>query len=164
MDPEEEAARIPDELGEVVFVGALAVNHYAKFRSTKDIDFAMAGPLDEANLSGLGYRKKGGSGGSWYGPREVQVDIYTRDVRRIPVSWILKNAVPVIVGRKKINVISLEGLLLAKLRAGRSQDVADLRHLMANRGQAVRWRVMKEIATDLETAELGRLADALVSR
>jgi hypothetical protein len=135
MNLEQEAVRITHELGDVVFIGALAVNHYTKFRTTKDIDLAMAGPLDEAKLDGLGYTKKEGPSSSWYTPRGVQVDIYTRDVGKIPVNWIPKTAVSVKVGRDRIKVFSLEGLIVSKHRAGRSQDVADLRQLMAGRSQ-----------------------------
>lgn len=160
MSLDKEAVRITGELGKVVFVGALAVNHYTEFRATRDIDLAMAGPLDEKKLIGLGYMKKEGSASSWYSPRGVQVDIYTRDVGRVPVDWILKASVVVKVGRKHIEVISLEGLIIAKHRAGRSQDVDDLRQLMASRSKDIRWEVMGELGTSIEVAELREVARA----
>jgi hypothetical protein len=163
MNLEQEAVRITHELGDVVFVGALAVNRYVRFRQTKDIDLAMAGPLDESKLGRLGYARKGGPSNSWYTPREVQVDIYTRDVGRIPVDWILRTAVSFSVGSNRIRAFSLEGLMVSKLRAGRSQDVADLRHLAARRGREIRWGVVGEIATKLELDELRNIAEALGS-
>ncbi len=152
---------ITEELGRVVFVGALAVNHYARFRRTKDIDLVMAGPLSESRLSALGYRKRQGSGKSWYTPRGIQADFYTRDVGGMPVDWILKTSVPVKVGKKEIRVICLEGLILAKHRAGRSQDVADLRQLIERRGGSIKWELMNQIGTDLEIAELRKVVEAL---
>src|SRR5207302_9936298 len=93
---EQEAIKITDELGRVVFVGALAVNHYSDYRTTKDIDLAMAGPLDEQKLVHLGYARWSDSKEtSWLSPRGIKVDFYTRDVGRIPVTWILDHAVQV---------------------------------------------------------------------
>lgn len=72
----------------------------------------------------------------------------------------MKTSVPAKVGKKAIRVISLEGLVLAKLRAGRSQDIADLQQLMANCGNEIRWEMVGEVATELETTELRRIAKA----
>lgn len=150
-----------EELGKVAFIGALAVNHYARFRESKDIDLAIAGPLEEKRLSRLGYRKREGSRSSWYTPRGVQADFYTKDVGGIPVVWILETAEPARVGKKEIRVIALEGLIVAKHRAGRTQDIADLRELLSDRGQDVKWGLMNQIATPLEVTELRQIARAL---
>ena len=158
---DQEALRVTEELGEVVFVGALAVNHYARFRESRDIDLATAGPLDEEKMRGLGYRKREGSRSSWYTPRGVQADFYTKDVGGVPVGWIMKTATVVRVGRGVIRVMSLEGLVVAKHRAGRSQDVADLRRLMAEKGLSIDWKLMSEVATELEISELKQVARAL---
>ena len=157
---EKEAVKITEELGKVAFVGAFAVNHYVEFRATRDIDLVVGGQLDEGRLRELGYTKREGSRNSWYTPRGIQADFYTRDVGRIPVEWVLDNAVPVRVGKKKISIISLEGLIIAKHRAGRSQDVADLRRLVANRAKDIDWDVMSELGTDLEIEELRQVARA----
>lgn len=161
MNLEQEAVRITEELGAAVFIGALAVNHYTKFRETRDIDLVVAGPLDERRLEGLGYRRREESRSSWYTPRGIQADFYTKDVGRIPVEWIVRTSVPVSIGKKEIRVISLEGLVLAKHRAGRSQDVADLQQLMASCGKAISWGKVAEIASELEVAELKQVARAL---
>ena len=163
MNLEQEAVRITEELGRVAFVGALAVNHYVRFRETKDIDLAIAGPLDEERLSSLGYRKREGPRSSWYTPRGVQADFYTKDVGAIPVEWVIGTSEPAKVGKKEIRVIALEGLVVAKHRAGRTQDIADLRQLMANRGQIIRWELMTQIATSLEITELRQIARALAT-
>ena len=159
---EQEAVKIADELGRVVFIGAIAVNHYSNYRTTKDIDLAMAGPLDEQILVHLGYARWSDSKEtSWLSPRGIKVDFYTRDVGRIPVTWILDHAVQVKLGKKEINVIRLEGLMLAKHRAGRTTDIADLRQLMTRRGGNIDWNLMSEIAEPLEIAELRKISKAL---
>src|SRR2546428_6818765 len=79
-------------------------------------------------------------------PRGIKVDFYTRDVGGIPVPWILKNAVQLRLGEKEIRVICLEGLILAKHRAGRTTDVADLRQLMIHRGGTIVWDLMVKVA------------------
>ena len=161
MNLEHEAVRITEELGDVVFVGALAVNHYTRSRGTMDVDLVVAGPLDEKLLKALGYRKREASRSSWYTPRGIQADFYTKDVGRIDVNWIVETSVPVKLGKKGIRVICLEGLVLAKHRAGRSQDVADLQQLIADRGKDIRWGTLGEVATELEVKELKQIAKGL---
>ena len=160
---EQEAVKIADELGRVVFIGAIAVNHYSNYRTTRDIDLAIASPLDEQKLVRLGYTRWSESKGtSWLSPRGIKVDFYTRDVGRIPVTWILDHAVQVKLGKnKEIRVICLEGLVLAKHRAGRTTDIADLRQLLTHRGGSIDWNLMAEIAEALEIAELQKVSRAL---
>ena len=159
---EQEAVKITDELGRVVFIGALAVNHYSNYRTTKDIDLAIASPLDKQKLVRLGYTRWSESKGtSWLSPRGMKVDFYTRDVGGIPVTWILDHAVQVKLGKnKEIRVICLEGLILAKHRAGRTTDIADLRRLLTHRGESIDWNLMAEIARPLEIAELQKISKA----
>jgi predicted nucleotidyltransferase len=159
----QEAVKITDELGKVVFIGALAVNHYARFRGTLDIDLVLTIPIDEDKLGGLGYRKREGGRNSWYTPRGIRADFYTKDVAGMPPEWIVRTATTAKVGRRTISVISLEGLILAKHRAARSQDIADLRRLMALRGHDIKWDVIGEIGSDLEVTELKRIARAFGS-
>ncbi len=162
---EQEAVKITDELGRVVFIGALAVNHYSNYRTTKDIDLAIASPLDKQKLVRLGYTRWSESKGtSWLSPRGMKVDFYTRDVGGIPVTWILDHAVQVKLGKnKEIRVICLEGLILAKHRAGRTTDIADLRQLLTHRGESIDWNLMAEIAEALEIAELEKISKALAN-
>ncbi len=105
---EKEAVKIAGELGDVVFIGALAVNSYTEFRATKDIDLVVAGPLDRKRLLDLGYIPRQSSETSWYTPRGVKADFYTRDVSKISVDWILKNRARRMVGGKELGVICLE--------------------------------------------------------
>lgn len=162
LNLKQEAVKITSELGRVVFVGAFAVNHFSRYRTTRDIDLAMAAPLNEQKLIELGYTKWEGSRGvSWRSPRGIKVDFYTRDLGGIPVAWILDKAVLVQLGKKAIRVICLEGLILAKHRAGRTTDVADLRQLFTYRGGVIRWDVMEEIAGRHEITELRQISQAL---
>jgi len=94
----------------------------------------------------------------------MKVDFYTRDVGGIPVTWILDHAVQVKLGKnKEIRVICLEGLILAKHRAGRTTDIADLRQLLTHRGESIDWNLMAEIAEALEIAELEKISKALAN-
>lgn len=149
----------------MVFIGALAVNHYYNYRTSRDIDLVIASPLDEQKLVRLGYARWSESKGtSWLSPRGVKVDFYTRDVGRIPVTWILDNAVEVKIGKsKEIRVMCLEGIILAKHRAGRTTDIADLRQLMSHRGGSIDWNLMAQIAEPLEMTELRKISNALAS-
>jgi len=157
-----EAVRITAELGSVVFVGAFAVNHFCSYRSTRDIDLVLASPLKEQRLVKLGYQKWPESRGvSWRTPRGIKVDFYTKDVGRIPVAWILKNAEAVEINGNPIKIICLEGLIITKHRAGRTSDIDDLRHLLAQCGDQIKWEVMQEIATDVEIAELRKISKIL---
>lgn len=65
MDLEQEAASVTEELGRCVFIGALAVGHYARFRGTRDIDLVVAGAPDQERLKESGYVKREGSRSSW---------------------------------------------------------------------------------------------------
>ncbi len=162
LNLEQEALNITEELGNVAFVGAFAVNHYSSYRTTRDIDLAMASRIDESKLIKLGYAKwEERKGVSWTTPRGVKVDFYTKDVGGIPVNWILKNAELVQRGTKSYKVISLEGLILAKHRAGRTADIADLKQLLSRRSNSIRWNEMEEIAKETEIAELRKLSDLL---
>ncbi len=55
----------------------------------------------------------------------------------------------------------LEGLILAKHRAARTTDIADLRQLLTHRGGNIDWNLMAEIAESLEIAELRKISNAL---
>ena len=156
-----EAVSITDELGDVVFVGAFAVNHYFSYRTTRDIDLVIASPLDERKLIRLGYSKFESRGVTWFTPRGVKVDFFTRDVGGIPVAWIMEKSVQVSFRNKTYRVICLEGLVLAKHRAGRSSDIADLQQLLRNCGKGIRWDVMEEIADRVELDELRKISQAL---
>lgn len=155
-----EAVKITEDLGRVVFVGALALGHYGAYRTTGDIDLAIAS-LDERKLASLGYTRWQSGRSSWITPRGVKADFYTRDVGGIPVTWILEKSVPVTSGKKSYRVICLEGLVLAKHRAGRTTDIDDLRQLLTRQGKMINWDLMVEIAKPLEITELKQIAMAL---
>jgi len=73
----------------------------------------------------------------------------------------MEKAIRVKFGKKEIKVICLEGLVLAKHRAGRTTDVADLTQLLTHRGGTIRWDLMAEIAEEYEIVELKQISKAL---
>lgn len=98
-------------------------------------------------------------------PRGVRVDIYTEDVSGIKVSEISKTAEtkPVKRGRK-IRIMCIEGLLLAKLRASRPsrpQDAEDIRELCSYRREDIDWKICRELGA--EEMEISRLREIVVS-
>ncbi len=104
MSLESIAVRVSRDLKVVVFVGAFAVIcHIGPYRSTRDIDLALASPLSEDEFEKLGYRAFNESGKKVIRTREgVKLDEYTRDVSGIPVSDVFKRAVMKRVGSGEI--------------------------------------------------------------
>jgi predicted nucleotidyltransferase len=128
-----EALQITRELGDVVFVGAVAVYLYTKrTRTTRDLDFAVASKITNDKLTKKGYpifQEKGKD--VRRSPRGYKVDIYDRDVSKIPVETIFQTAKEIKVDKRgtTIKVASLEALIVAKHTASspsRPQDDEDL--------------------------------------
>ena len=139
-----EAVRITHELREVVFVGALAIfAHIGTHRRTLDIDIALASSITEEELEKLGYHLWPESGKEVRRtPHGVKVDIYRNDVSGIPVAQIFETAVIKRVGSNEIKVMCLEALLIAKQRAGRPQDIADVQELCRRKGRSIEWKIV----------------------
>lgn len=162
MSLESIAVRVSRDLKEVVFVGAFAVVcHIGPYRSTRDIDLALATPLSDDEFEKLGYRTFNESGKKVIRTREgVKLDVYTRDVSGIPVSDVFSTAVVKQVDSDEIKVMCLEALLIAKMRASRPQDIEDVQTLCRRRGKTIRWDVVDALATSMESAELKNVASA----
>lgn len=161
-----EAIAITKELGEVVFVGAVAVLSYLgwKHRTTRDLDIAMA-RLTKGQLEQLGYRTFQEAGKDVVrSPRGFKVDIYTNDVSKIPIDTIYITAKEVPLGNDKIKVASLEVLLVAKLRAmrpSRPQDRDDFNKLCESNGKLVDWKALDDIAAEIELSTIRESVRAL---
>jgi hypothetical protein len=160
-----EARKISEELDDVVFIGAIAVQaHTGRGRQTHDIDLALASPMSEEELENRGYFAHLENGKKVRrSPRGVRVDIYTEDVSGIEVSIISKTAQPKSVGAgETIRIMCLEALLLAKLRASRPsrpQDAQDIQELLSYRKLHIDWTVFEELAAnEIEIANLKKLA------
>ena len=126
----------------VVFVGAIAVLSYLGwgYRSTKDIDMALASGTPPEYLEERGFRRVKET---LYSPGGFKVDVYTKEVNGVPVDELFRESVVVRVGRTEIRVPRLEHLLVTKL-TGRHQDVEDLRTLLWKHGASVDWSYLKE--------------------
>src|SRR5437660_803555 len=91
-----EAILITKELGDVVFVGAVAVLLHIgrrKARESRDLDFAIAYHISDESLFDKKYIKYPRSGKTeYYSPRGFKLDIYTTDVSHVPISVIVDTA------------------------------------------------------------------------
>lgn len=168
MNPlQREALVVTEELGDVVFVGAVAVLSYLgwRHRATRDLDLAMASKLNREELEQLGYRMYPERGKEVLrSPRGFKIDIFYNDVSGIPVRVIYKTARKIQVGKTRIKAASLEVLLLAKWRASRPsrpQDREDFITLCEKRGKDVNWKALKDICSALEFSEIERVVMAL---
>ena len=162
MNLERVAVRISHDLKEVVFIGAFAVVSYiGPYRRTGDIDLALGTPMSDEQFEKLGYRILIESGKKIIRtPEGIKMDVYTRDVSGIPVPKIFETAVPKQIRFDQIKIICLEALLIAKIRAGRPQDIEDVQELCRRRGKLVRWEVVDSIAEVTESAELKNVVSA----
>ncbi len=156
MNLDRAAIQITHDLGQVVFVGAFAViTHIGAYRQTRDIDLALATPINDEELERLGYRVLPEGRKKVIRTRDgIKVDIYRHDVSDIPVPEIFRTAVTRKLGKEEIRVMCLEALLIAKMRAARDQDISDLQELCRLKGKSVRWEVVESMATLVEVSDL----------
>ena len=165
MNPIEEAEKITEELGDVVFVGAVAVmvQLRTKHRRTRDIDLAMVAKLSKEELEAKGYRTYYEKGKEiTYTPRNIKVDIFTKDVSRIPIETVYSTSVSFSGKNRTIKVACVEVLLIAKHRAARPQDIEDLQNLCKNKGKSINWTLLEEIAETTEMSEIKTVVNAFI--
>lgn len=160
-----EAQKIFEELDDVVFIGAIAVQaHTGRDRQTHDIDLALASPMSDEELENRGYLARNENGKKVRrSPRGIRVDIYTKDVSGIQVSVISRTAKTKSLDKGgTIRVMCPEALLLAKLRASRPsrpQDAQDIHELFSYRKLNINWAVFEDLgANGTEIARLKKLA------
>jgi predicted nucleotidyltransferase len=150
------AIEITQDLKDVVFIGAYAaMTHIGPFRGTRDIDLALASPISDEELEKLGYRiflERGKR--TIYTHGGVKVDVYLDDVSGIPVSRIFDTAITKQIGKHKIQVMCLEALLIAKLRAARPQDIDDIQQICRIKGKEIDWNVVESLAEPIEVLNL----------
>lgn len=162
MNLDRTAVQIAKDLKQVVFIGAYAAIQHGATRSTRDIDIALATPKTDEELGKLGYRVSEERGKKIVRTTDgIKIDIYTKDVSGIPIPQIFKTAVTVPKAGLTIRIICLEALLLAKMRAGRPQDIDDLRQLCKLRGREIRWDLVESMAQRLELVRLQQYVTAL---
>jgi hypothetical protein len=148
----DEADQITKELGDIAFVGAVAVYLHTKNKSrvTSDLDFAAAGSLSDDYLEEQGYTKHEERGKPVIRtPRGFKIDIYRRDVGEIPVQQIINTAKSVLVGKNKgrgvVKIANLEVLIVAKYRSPRVQDHADLYDIAKTKLSVIDWKSLQSL-------------------
>jgi hypothetical protein len=155
------AVQIGKDLKQVVFVGAYAAIQHGVTRSTRDIDIALARPKTDEEFEELGYQVYQERRKKVIRTRNgIKIDVYTKDVSGIPIREIFASALTVRKGDSPIKIMCLEGLLLAKMRAGRPQDNDDIRQLCKLRGKGIRWDLIESMARGLEAIQLRQYVSA----
>jgi hypothetical protein len=122
-----EAIEITNDLGDVTFIGAVAVfMHTNEGRESRDLDFIIAYEITDEKLLKKGYIKYDNNKNGYPTPRGIFiVDIYRNDaINEIPIETITRTAekfeIPSKRGRTKaVRVVKLEVLITMKYRANR---------------------------------------------
>ena len=147
-----EAVQITKELGNIAFIGAIAVYFHTKSersRNTHDLDFVMTTPLSNEYLEEKGYRifEERKKEKSIWTPRNSQIDILTEDVGGIPVQDIIDTAESIPVGKRGeiVKVANLEVLIVTKYKANRPQDAEDLHAIAKIKFSEIDWSLLKSL-------------------
>ena len=143
-----EAVLITRDLGEVVFLGAVAVFlHTRSGRESQDLDFVIVTPLTDEQLERKGYSKRReGQDEIRRTPNGYKIDIFQNEpINRIPISTIIETAVYLPAKRTKLKVVSLEVLILMKVRTAREQDREDIDVIVKERYHYIDWVKFKSL-------------------
>lgn len=157
-----EAMDISRDFRTTTFVEAVAVMlHTGEQRQSLDLDFVVAEQITNDEFLARGY-KINQPRDNKFTPRGYKIDVYhKRDLNDIPLEHILKTAEAIPADRKgtTVNAISLEGLIVAKFRAGRDQDIEDLQRLAVRCGPKIRWGEIRYLAKS--DTEYSRIEQAI---
>lgn len=145
-----EALEITKELGDVIFIGALATYLHTKSRrDSQDLDFVVPSPVSDDQLLAKKYQKSPAGKQPWFTPRGVKIDIYTKDIPGVSFGAIVKYSMTFPVGKKgSIRALGLEPLVVAKHTAQRDQDIEDLQSIAKSRLKEISWDVVESITGD----------------
>ena len=149
-----------------LLVGGLATRHYMPERTTLDTDILVLAEDQEAverELAAVGCPRLGGlgiGGSTWVLPNGTTLDVVISDA-----PWAREAIEHPVQTADDIPVIALPYLVLTKLYAGRSQDIADITRMLGGAGERVLAEVratvaqyMPDAANDVESMiVLGRL-------
>lgn len=152
-----EAVLIQKDLGGVTFVGAVGVMMHTKFsRESQDIDLVVANYVSAEYLEARGYLERIENGKEIRRtPRGYKIDIYTRDLNGMSVDAIMSSSVEIPVGRgQTLRVASLEALIVAKHRASRLQDIADLDAIARKKFQKIQWEQIRLLTSNVEYEDI----------
>ncbi|MGI0037249.1 MAG: hypothetical protein ACRD99_02685 [Nitrososphaera sp.] len=164
----QEAVKITQDLGDVVFVGAVRIFLQTKAtRESQDLYIAVAKELPAELLYGKRYfvRKVKGKEAR-YTPRGYKIDIYTRDLSGIPIDRVVATATDIEVKKGvTIKAASLEVLVVSKFRAAakrRGTDDVDIRTLAQRKYKEMDWNVLKSLTKSvIEFQRIKREMDML---
>lgn len=164
----QEAIRITEDIGDVIFVGAVGIFLQTKAtRESQDLDFTVARKLPAELLDEKGYfvrRTKGKE--ARYTPRGYKIDIYTRDVSGIPIDKIVDTAKDI--GVRKgvmLKAASIEVLTVSKFRAAakrRGTDDVDIRTIVQRKYEDIDWDFLESLTdSKIEYQRIKSQMDAL---
>ncbi len=142
-----EAIDITKDIGDVIFIGAVAIMlHTNQGRSSADLDIALSTTISDEELEQKKYIRHTDKRDSWYTPRGYKIDIFRKDVSKIPMNLVVETSKIVPVDSKnKVRVAGLECLIVAKSRANRPIDREDLRLLAKRKFEEINWDVLKSM-------------------
>lgn len=151
-----------------MFIGGVAVEAYAPYRRTHDVDVVVQ-ERDFAALkaclvdAGFAHRRTHLAKHTFKGREAGEVDAYTECVGDVPVEEALFRRARVLsYGGVAVSAASLEDLLRLKLLAGREMDLADVAVLLHERRGEVDGRLAEALAgLDLLRRSAPRIADLL---
>ncbi|MHB8602604.1 MAG: hypothetical protein ACYC6W_10275 [Nitrosotalea sp.] len=150
----QEAIEIVNDLGDVIFIGAVAVMLHTKMtRESLDLDFVVAKELTNEFLEDKRYFKFEENGKSVRRtPRGYKIDIYSKDVSGIPLKSVINTAREIQVRKNQIlKAASVEVLIVAKHRSARLQDSDDLRTIAKRKFKEIDWKSLDELTdSDVE--------------
>ncbi|KEQ56391.1 Nucleotidyl transferase of unknown function protein [Marine Group I thaumarchaeote SCGC AAA799-P11] len=121
--------------------------HTDEQRQSQDLDFVVAEQITNDEFLDKGY-KIDLQRGRKFTPRGYKIDVYhERSLNDILLEYIIKTADTIPVDNKgtTVNTISLEGLIVAKFRAGRDQDIEDLQRLSIRCESKIDWNEIKNL-------------------
>ena len=164
----QEAIRITQDLGGVVFIGAVGILLQTKVtRESQDLDFAVAKELPAELLDEKQYFTRKIKGKEvWYTPRGYKIDIYTKDVSGIPIDKVIATAKDIEVKREvTVKAASVEVLVVSKFRAAakrKGADDTDIRTLAQRKYKGIDWDLLKTLTmSEIEFLRIRNQMDAL---
>ncbi len=146
-----EAVYITRDFKTATFVGAVAVMlHVGLQRQSLDLDFVVAEQITFNQFLDKGY-KIDSKNDRKFTPRGYKIDVYDkRELNDISLKYIINTATAIRVNKKgtTVNVISLEGLIVTKFRAGRDHDIEDLIQLSIYCSSKINWDEIQNLVKD----------------
>jgi hypothetical protein len=150
-----EAISITQDLGPVIFIGAVATWFHTKAgRKSRDLDFVVATKLSDEFLESKGYLHYPDlKDNQRITPRHMKVDIYNdRAIKEVSLETIVETAVNIPVSKNQtVKVVNLNVFIVLKFRAGRGNDLYDLRLIAERKFKDIDWIFVQKLSnSDVE--------------